>query len=57
MEELLSLAELSFEVLSFDELSFDELSFEPAADFGVSSFLSLDPVSPPEDPGEEDFFA
>jgi len=35
---------------SLDEVSLDELS---GLDF--SSVLSLDPESPPEDPGKEDF--
>ena len=55
--EELSLDEPSFDELSFDKLSFDELSFELAAALAVSSFFSFDEESPPEDPGEEDFFA
>ena len=55
--EELSLDDDSFDELSFDELSLGEPSFEPPSDLDLSSFLSLDPESPPDVPAEEPFFA
>jgi hypothetical protein len=65
--EEFSLDELSFEEPSFDELSFDEesfdeeslapLSFELPSDLALSSFLSLEALSPLEEPVELDFLA
>jgi hypothetical protein len=51
------LEELSFEELSFDEPSLVELSLDPLSALDLSSFLSLEPESPPEDPGEDAFLA
>ena len=47
--------EPSLEELSLDETSLDEE--DELSDFDLSSGLSLDPESPPDDPGEDDFFA
>ena len=53
----------SFEELSLDdalddpsvEESLDEVSLDELSGLDFSSVLSLDPESPPEDPGKEDF--
>jgi hypothetical protein len=50
------LEELSFEE-SFDEPSLLELSLDPLSALDLSSFLSVEPESPPEEPGEVDFLA